>query len=216
MRLKITLQKSSLLVLLFVLFTSFGNAQRSVAKWKLQLAMGPNHGFASGFTEEVFGRRLNFPTVNVGLQHFFSNQFGAKLDIGFNRLKSGINLPEFKTNYTRVNAQLVYDPSYYIGFLPERVRVVFHAGPGISFTKPLGTLKENNLTFLNVMAGGELHYGISEGLSIYGGGAFVFGLSGKNLTTLQQNGLGAFNGTLMYATIGISVSLSGCYYCDQW
>ena len=216
MRLKITSQKSNLLIFLFVLITSFSYGQRSVAKWKLQLALGPNHGFASGFTEEAYGQRLNFPTVNIGLQHFFSNQFGAKLDVGFNRLKSGPNLPEFKTNYTRINAQLVYDPSFDIGFLPERVRIVLHAGPGISFTKPLGNLKANKLTFLNAMAGGELHYGISQGLSIYGGGAFVFSFSGKDLTTLQQSGYGAFNGTLIYATIGISVSLSGCYYCDQW
>jgi hypothetical protein len=214
MRLKITSQKTNLLVLGFFLISSLAFGQRENAKWKLQLALGPNHGFSSGFAEGVYGKRLNFPTVNVGLQHFFTGQLGAKLDIGFNRLSQGPNLPEFKTNYTRINAQIVYDPTYYINFLPERVRILVHAGPGISFTAPLGTLKENNLTFLNVMAGGELHYGLSETLSIYGGGAFVFGLSGKDLSTLDQAGLGAFNGTLMYATIGLSVSLSGCYYCN--
>lgn len=214
MRLKIISQKNNLLVLGFLLISSLVFGQRDIAKWKLQLALGPNHGFSSGFTEQVYGKRINFPTVNVGLQHFFSRHFGAKLDIGFNRLSSGPKVPDFKTNYTRINAQIVYDPTYYITFLPERIRIVLHAGPGISFTAPLGTLKNNNLSFLNVMAGGEIHYGLSETLSIYGAGAFVFGLSGKDLTTLPQAGLGAFNGTLMYATIGISVSLSGCYYCN--
>jgi OOP family OmpA-OmpF porin len=208
------LQKQNIIFLIIILFTTLCFSQRDIAKWKLQVAVGVNHGFPDGFTDQVYGKDMNFPTINIGLQHMFKPQFGAKLDIGYNRLKSGDGVPEFKTNYTRINAQLVYDPSNSIGFLPQRMRVVVHAGPGVSFTKPLGNLKENNLTFLNAMFGSEFHYALSETLSIFADGSYVFGFSGKDLTELKFGGLGAFNGNMIYATVGVSLSLSGCYYCD--
>ncbi len=207
-------QKQNLLLLVMLLLMSICYSQREVAKWKLQFAVGVNHPFADGFVDDVYAKSLNIPTVNLGLQHMFSQTMGAKLDIGYNRFKNGENAPEFKTNYTRVNAQFVYDPSLSLGFLPPSMRVVLHAGPGISFVKPLGNLSENNTTFLNGLIGGELHYSISEKMSIYVDGSYVFGFSGKDLTELSNGGLGAFNGNMIYATIGISVSLSGCYYCD--
>ena len=208
-------KKQNLLILFICLITTIGFAQRDIAKWKLQLAVGVNHGFSDGFVDEVYGRRFNIPTVNIGLQHMFSQTMGAKLDIGYNRFKSGEGVPEFKTNYTRVNAQFVYDPLLSIGFLPPSMRIVLHAGPGISFVKPLGSLSENNTTFLNGLIGSELHYSISEKVSIYLDGSYVLGFSGKDLTELSEGGLGAFNGNMIYATIGISVSLSGCYYCNN-
>ncbi len=208
-------QKQNLLLLIMFLVMSVCYSQRDIAKWKLQLAVGINHGFSDGFVDEVYGKRFNIPTVNIGLQHMFSKTLGAKLDIGYNRFKNGEGVPEFKTNYTRVNAQLVYDPSMSLGFLPPSMRIVLHAGPGISFVKPLGNLSENNTTFLNGLIGSELHYSLSEKVSIYLDGSYVLGFSGKDLTELSEGGLGAFNGNMIYATFGISVSLSGCYYCGQ-
>ena len=160
-------KKQNLLVLIICLITSISFAQREIAKWKLQLAVGVNHPFSNGFVDEVFAKRFNVPTINIGLQHMFTQTMGAKLDIGFNRFKNGESVPEFKTNYTRVNTQFVYDPSMSLGFLPQSMRVVLHAGPGISFVKPLGNLSENNTTFLNGLIGGELHYSLSEKVSIY-------------------------------------------------
>ncbi len=188
--------------------------QDETAKWKLQIALGGNNPLPSGFSDGIFAQSINLPTVNIGIQHMFAREFGAKLDIGFNRFKNGDGSPEFKTNYTRLNAQFVYDPTPRLHFLPRAMRVVFHAGPGISFVQPLGNVGQNKLTYLNALIGGEIHYGISEKLSIFVDGSYVFGFSGKDLTTFSNGGLGAFGGNLMYATIGLSVSLSGCYYCD--
>ena len=47
------------------------------------------------------------------------------------------------------------------GFLPPRIGIVAHAGPGFSFIKPLGNYPENKTSYLNVMAGMEFHYGLS-------------------------------------------------------
>jgi hypothetical protein len=194
---------------------SFGaSGQGETAKWKLQIALGVNHPLPSGFADGIFAQSINLPTVNIGIQHMFARELGAKIDIGFNRFKSGDGSPEFKTNYTRLNVHLVYDPTPRLHFLPSAMRVVLHGGPGISFVQPLGEVGQNKLTYLNALIGGEIHYGISETLSIYAGGAYVLGFYSKDLNSLSANGLGAFGGNLMYATIGLSVSLSGCYYCD--
>ncbi len=87
----------------------------------------------------------------------FKQQLGAKLDYGFNRVRSDDNSLKFKLNYSRVNAQLVYDPTTAIG-LPVQMGVVLHAGPGYSFVKPLGIYVENDLSFFNAMGGLEIHY----------------------------------------------------------
>lgn len=184
-------------------------SQGETAKWKLQLALGGNFPSSSGFAEGLYAQSFNMPTFNIGMQHMFARQFGAKLDIGFNRFKNADNVPEFKVNYTRLNAQFVYDPTYDLKFLPQAMRVVFHAGPGASFVQPLGNAGPSKEAFINVVGGTEIHYGLSEKLSVYLDGSYIFGFSSHEVSSL-----GAFNGDLAYITIGLSVSLSGCYYCD--
>ena len=207
-------QKQHLLLGLILLMTTICFSQRATNKWKAQVALGVNHPFSSGFVEGYYAKSMNFPTVNLGIQHMFKRQFGAKLDFNFNRFVNGNEVPEFKINYTRINAQFVYDPTYSLQFLPPRMGVVAHAGPGITFTKPLGTLGDNKQTFLNAMVGTEFHYGISQTMSIYLDTSFIYGFSSVDNYETPIDGLGAFNGNLLTVTIGITFSLSGCQYCD--
>ena len=155
--------------------------------------MGVNGPSQEGFVPGFEGQQLNFPTVNLGLQYMFKPRLGAKLDYGFNRISHQDGTQEFKVNYSRVNAQFVYDASRVFGFLGARMGTFVHAGPGLSLIKPLGNYTENDTSYLNIMAGMELHYGISDKLSLY------VDTSYGNLWTL---------------TLGVSISLSGCYYCD--
>ena len=97
--------------------------------------------------------------------------------------------------------------------IPRGFALVSHLGPGLSFTKPLGNYAKNKYTFLNGMAGLELHYGISETLSVYGDVSYVLALSQKDKYDPVVYGF-SFNGNLLTAAIGVSVSLSGCRYCD--
>jgi hypothetical protein len=207
------IQKIKFLLVLGILVTTFSYAQRDSEVWKLQLAVGINNPMETGENVGFYSKYVNFPTVNMGLQHMFSESLGAKLDFGYNRSSNHDSSLEFKLNYTRVNAQIVYNLRSVLSFLPERIAVVAHAGPGISFTQPLGDFSDNKYTFLNALGGMELHYGLSKSLSIYTDLGYVYSLAGKNKYDANVDGF-SFNDDLIYATFGISILLNGCNYCN--
>jgi hypothetical protein len=198
-------------VLVLAVSNLFG--QRETNKWKAQLALGANSPSQSGFVEGFQGKSLNFPTINLGIQNMFKKQFGAKLDFGFNRISNDDSSPEFKLNYSRINAQLVFDPTYSLDFLPQRTGLVLHAGPGYSFVKPLGNYSDNNTSFFNVMGGLEVHFGLAERASLYVDTSYILGF-GKDFDPITE-GYGSFNGNLLTISLGITFSLSGCQYCTE-
>jgi len=204
--------KQYILLLGFVSFTFFSFSQSRTSIWKGQIAFGTNFPSSNGFVEDFEAKSLNFPTINLGIQNMFSEQFGAKLDYGYNRIKNEDNSPEFKLNYSRINAQLIYDANKSITFTPNRIGIIAHAGPGMSFVKPLSSYSDNKLSFFNVMAGVEFHYGISETFSVYLDTSYIMGLS-KDFDPVTD-GYGSFNGDLLTVTLGLSFSLSGCQFCD--
>ena len=188
-------------------------AQRDSELWKIQFAVGVNNPRETVENGGYYSQYVNFPTVNIGVQHMFSRGLGAKLDVGFNRSTNDESSLEFKLNYTRVNAQVVYNLRSLLNFLPDRIAVVAHAGPGISFTQPLGDFSENRNTFFNALGGMELHYGLSRSMSIFTDLGYVYSLAGKDKYDVNVDGF-SFNGDLMYVTFGISVSLNACKYCN--
>lgn len=206
--------KTGLITICIILLSLQINAQADTNEWKMQLAFGFNKPLSSEQNEGFSSKNVNFPTINLGVQHMFSQRFGAKLDFGYNRASNDDNSPEFKLNYSRVNAQFVYDLTNDLSFMiPQGFALVSHFGPGISFTKPLANYSNNKHTFINALAGLELHYGISETLSVYGDVSYVLALSQKDKYDPAIDGF-SFNGNLLTAAIGVSVSLSGCRYCD--
>ena len=202
----------SIIALCFVFLNGF--AQSETSKWKVQLGFGVNFPENTGFVNLYEPKPLNFPTINLGVQHMFTNKLGAKLDFGYNRFSQADNTPEFKTNYTRLNAQLVYDPTEQINFLPRHAGIVAHVGPGITFMKPLGTFTENKQTYLNFLGGFEIHYGITNTVSVYTDVSYILDLGGDKIYDPVREGFGAFRGNLFTLSVGISASLSGCQYCD--
>lgn len=195
----------------FVIATQFGLAQET-STFKAQIALGINSPSQDGFVEGFEGQSLNFPTVNLGFQYMFKPKFGAKLDYGFNRLSNENNTTEFKINYSRIDAQLVYDASKLLSFLSSRMGTFIHAGPGFSMVKPLGNFSNNDATFLNAMVGIEFHYGLSDNLSMYFDASYINAFS-KDFDPILD-GFGSFNGNLLTLTVGASISLSGCYFCE--
>lgn len=206
------IQNIKLLLVLAVLTTSLSYAQRDTEKWKLQVALGLNNPIDNGKDDGFYSKYLNFPSINIGVQHMFTERLGAKLDFGYNRASNAKGSKEFKLNYTRINAQVVYNFTPLLNFLPEQIAVVGHAGPGISITEPLGSYTENKYTYLNVLGGLEVHYGLSESLSVYADLSYALSMSGKNKYDYTVDGF-SFNGDLVYAALGVSISLSGCQYC---
>ncbi|NND52359.1 MAG: cell envelope biogenesis protein OmpA, partial [Flavobacteriaceae bacterium] len=57
------------------------------------------------------------------------------------------------------------------------------------------------------------HFGVARTVSVFGDLSYALGLSGKDKYDPAVDGY-SFNGDLLYAAIGVSVSLSGCYNCD--
>ncbi|WP_094968137.1 cell envelope biogenesis protein OmpA [Winogradskyella aurantia] len=205
----------SSLLFLFSIGIQMGNAQfKQTTKWKALIALGINYPTTDGFVEGTYAQSVNFPTVNLGIQHMFKRTYGVKLDYGFNRFKNDDGSPEFKINYSRINAQFVFDPTDYLGFIPVRMRTILHAGPGFSFTSPLGNLGENKQSYLNVLGGMEIHYAINEKVSVYTDVAYIYGLTSLEDYNPVLSGLGAFNGSVFNITFGLAVSLSGCQFCD--
>lgn len=200
-------------LVMFFVSTVNGAAQEVTDKWKIQFSLGVNNPLDAVENDGYYSKNINFPTVNLGIQHMFNYRLGAKLDVGYNRSSSDSGSKVFKLNYTRINAQGVYDFTNWLKFLPEPMSINVHAGPGISFTRPLGNDKENKYTYLNVLGGLELHYDISRTVSVYGDLGYAIGLSGNNKYDVSVDGF-SFNGNLIYASLGISVALSGCRTCN--
>lgn len=203
--------KKYILSLLFLAGGLLCFSQTAKNKIKAQIAIGVNNPSAGGFISTFEAKPVNFPTVNLGVQYMFRQQLGAKFDFGFNRFSSSNDSPEFKDNYSRLNLQFVYDATP-LNFLPPRLGLVGHVGPGFSMVKPLGDYSNNNISFLNMMGGVEFHYGISDTMSLFTDVSYIYGL-GKDFDPIAD-GFGSFNGNLVTLTFGISFSLSGCYYCN--
>lgn len=179
---------------------------------KAQFALGVSSPSSNGFVDDFEANSINFPTINLALQYMFKPKLGAKLDFGYNRISNVDNTPEFKLNYSRINLQVVYDASIITSF-SNKLGAFIHAGPGFSMIKPLGDFGKNKTSYLNAMGGIELHYGISDKLTIYLDTSYIFGF-GKDFKPVTD-GFGSFNGDLLTITFGASISLSGCYYCGD-
>ncbi len=191
--------------------TSF--SQGDTSTFKAQFALGANHPSKNGFVSGFEAKPLNFPTVNLGLQYLFRPALGAKLDFGFNRIASKSSSQDFKVNYLRINLQAVYNANR-IFDLPQNKSVFFHAGPGISMIQPLNDFSQNKMSFPNAMAGVELHFGLFDNLSIYVDASYIYGFS-EDFSPMSE-GFGSFNGNLLTLTVGASISLSGCYFCERY
>jgi OOP family OmpA-OmpF porin len=205
--------KTKILLVLTICFCNLiSTSQGDTKTVKGHFALGINSPSSNGFVNDFEANPINFPSINLGIQYMFKRRLGAKLDLGYNRFSNAKNTPEFKTNYTRFNLQLVYDTSRFFSFM-NRMGVFLHAGPGITMVKPLGNYGENKTSYLNTIGGIELHYGVSDKLSFYLDTAYTFGF-GKAFDPISS-GFGSFNANLLTITIGASISLSGCYYCND-
>jgi len=202
-------------VFVFLVALSGFAQQPNFDKWRAQFALGVNHPANSGFANNVEAKPVNFPTINLGIQRMITRQIGVRLEYGFNRFSNNDNSPEFKINYSRINALAVFDPLDYIKVLPEKLRLFFHGGPGLTFIKPLGNLTANKENYLNLNIGSQIHYDLSETVTVFTDLSYLLGISTSYDFDPALAGLGEFKGNLLTLTVGISISLTHCYYCNQ-
>ena len=209
---KIRLHKLTVAFMFYLLGYFSVVAQTDTSTFKAQIALGVNSPSSDGFVDNFEGKSVNFPTVNLGFQYMVTRNLGGKLDYGFSRISNKTNSPEFKLNYSRINLHMVYDASRIVSF-SNRMGIFLHAGPGYAFVKPLGNYTDNNTSFFNAMGGVEFHYGVSDSLSLFLDTSYILGI-GKDFNPIAS-GFGAFNGNLLTVTFGASISLSGCYFCND-
>jgi hypothetical protein len=205
--------KNFWIAICFTLCGLLGFSQSDTSTFKAQFALGLNNPSRDGFVQSFEGQTYNLPTVNLGIQYMFMPKLGVKLDYGFSRISNQKYAQEFKLNYSRINAQLVYNATPVFSFLPQKMGVFVHAGPGLSIIKPLGNYTQNETSYLNATAGIEFHYSMSDKLSVYLDASYILGFN-EDFIPISV-GFGSFNGNLLTLTIGASISLSGCYYCEQ-
>lgn len=207
-----TVNKQIVLALIIVFGFISVHGQRDTERWKGQISIGVNNPIDDGKNDGFFTKYINIPTVNIGVQHMLNENWGAKLDFGYNRSSNADGSQEFKLNYTRINAQAVYNATNLLIFLPNTIEIVAHAGPGVTFSNPLSPYSENKYTYLNVLAGGEIHYRIFRGLTVYTDLSYALSLAGNDKYDVNVDGF-SFNGDLIYLTFGVTFSISGCQFC---
>ena len=145
------------LIVSWLIFSSFqGYSQAETSRWKafFQLGLAMPESMAYEAPQEV--KSVNFPNITLGVQHQFKALWGLRLDYQYNRFKSSDQSPEFKTNLSRLNAQLIFD-SAPLKILPKYFSIVAHMGPGYTFMKPLGQYKDYKKGFFNLLGGLEFH-----------------------------------------------------------
>ncbi|MGB1268992.1 MAG: outer membrane beta-barrel protein [Flavobacteriaceae bacterium] len=185
----------------------------------IDLGLGVNSP-SDDFVTPYEAKPINGLTVDAGIRYMFKKKLGVKADMGFNRYGNGGDSPEFKANFTRVNLQAYYnvwDHLYNFQIpLPERLGIFLHAGPGMSFLKPLSEPHLNNTSSnFNVIAGLALHYGISDRVSVFIDGSNIFNMGQETAyegTVLADK----INSTMLNVTFGVSISInSDCYFCEK-
>jgi hypothetical protein len=202
-------------LLFFIFFLNISTAQTLTLDFGLGLNI-PSDDFGTIYEAKT----INGLTVDAGIRYMFKKKLGAKLDIGYNRYGEGGDSPEFKANFTRVNLQAYYnvwDHLYDLQLrLPERMGVFLHAGPGMSFIKPLSEpFINNNTSNFNAIAGVAIHYGVTNKLSVFVDGSNIFNF-GQKINYEGSNLTDNINASMLNITFGVSISInSDCYYCDQ-
>lgn len=203
------------IVLFVILFSNFVFAQTLT----IDLGAGiniPSDNFGVGYE----AKSINGPTVDAGIRYMFKNNLGAKIDLGFNRYGEGADSPEFKVNFTRVNLQAYYnicDLLYYLHLrMPERIGLFVHAGPGMSFIKPLSEPYINNESSnFNAIVGMAIHYGVSDKVSVFVDASNIFNI-GQGINYEGSLLTDKINASMFNLTLGVSISInSSCYFCDK-
>ena len=207
------LSKNYLLLLMLFVALNISFAQSETEVFRLQLGLGINSPLGADIAPQFDTKTVNIPSVQFGLRYMFKRNLGAKLDIHYNRFSSTGAATAFKLNYTRINLQGVYNVSDKLKFLSTRSCIMVHLGPGLSSSKPLGIYSANSAIFLNLNAGVIYEFALSKRVSLFSDLNYTHSFASKEANDVLNEGY-SFNGTVVQASVGISVALSGCKYCE--
>lgn len=202
------MKRISIALLTVVLAANFANAQeKNYNRWAVDLNGGiakPARTLSSGFSAETF-ENLH---LDGGVRYSLNNKFGIKGSFGYDKLDSWTNDRDVKSEYYRTSLEGVVNLGRVLNFenWTRTINVQAHAGGGYSW------LRGNEFSGTDNM--GHLMAGLTGQIKVHP--RVALNADFTVIQNVQQNrnwdGLTAttrsvFQGTMMNATVGISIYL---------
>ena len=168
-------------------------AQKEFNQWSLEINGGFNKAMGP-LTGGYYSPTLNIGHADIAGRYMFNEYFGIKGDLGlgvFNETKG--KSPEFKTNYIRVNAQMVMNAGRMLSFenISRRIGLLTHFGAGfgrMSFEQSTFDFNEPDYVY-NIIAGLTSQYKISERVALTGDITYIH--NGRQTYTFDGNAYNA-------------------------
>lgn len=211
--------KNILLCLVVVLWTMATQAQeeKNFNRWSIELEAGA-HKPATPFSPGYYTSTPSLWQGGLGVRYMFNENFGAKLDFGYNSITNADNSLEFETEYYRANIQGVVNMGSVLNFRSwtNTFNVLIHGGFGYSANKPSIPNEFSSADqMLNLMAGitPQIRLGNSVALT---GDLSVLGHVRHSATwdgaqplnsVVSDNQLRGLNGYMVNASIGLTLYL---------
>ncbi|MFV0155674.1 OmpA family protein [Empedobacter falsenii] len=184
-------------------------------KWSIEAnggAVKARKAFAPGYYSET----PSFFHADFGVRYMFNPKFGLKLDGGYDRIKEGEGVKNFKSNYYRVDLQGVVNVGRVLNFetWTNRIGLLAHGGAGYSWmnndaTKGAdGKVFDDNDNMANVMVGLTPQLRLTDRVVLTGDVSYVRNIR-QNVTfdgTAKTSGSG-FGGEIWNATLGLTFYL---------
>ncbi len=203
-----TMKKLTLPLLASVLAFGVANAQdKPYNKWSIDLNGGfakPARTLTSGYTGETFENMH----LDGGVRYSLNNKFGVKASFGYDKLDSWTNDADLNTNYYRTSVEGVVNLGRVLNFenWTKVLNVQAHAGGGFSWMNGDGFTGTDNMG--HIMAGLTGQVKLHRRVALNADFTFVQNVQqNQNFDGLSKTNRSNFQGTMMNATVGISVYL---------
>ncbi|WP_026452712.1 OmpA family protein [Aequorivita capsosiphonis] len=206
------MKKTILALLLFS--ASLLSAQEEVNndynKWSIEVAGGA-HKPTRPFADQYKASPISFGQVSVGTRYMINNDFGLKLDFGYNAIKDGDGSLPFKSDYYRASLQGVANLGSVMNFetWTDRIGLLFHLGGGYGRLAPEEAINADEKdNMMHVMAGLSPQIKLSNrialttDLTVIGNVRQNYTWDGTELTNSR-----GFNGMMINVSAGLTFYL---------
>jgi OOP family OmpA-OmpF porin len=205
------MKKISLLLFcgLFSLALFAQDDQANYNRWSIELEAGvhkPGRPFAPGY----YTSTPSFFQGGLGVRYMLSNNFGLKLDFGYNNVEANEDSNPFKTRYMRSSLQGVLNIGGIANFRSwtNTINLLFHLGGGYSRLTPQEPVELDTDQMGHIIAGLTPQLKLTDHIVLTGDLSFI-GHVRHNYTwdgSARVNNRG-FNGLLVNGSIGLTFYL---------
>lgn len=180
--------KKCLLILILSGIVSYGYAQKDYNHWSIETNAGFNKAMAP-LTPGYLSPSLNIGHIDFGLRYMLNEKFGLKGDVGLGTFtEADRESPPFKTNYQRVDLQMVFNLGRIMNFesFSRKLGITGHLGAGggrMTFEETiLNTQPDYHYNFISGFTG---QYKISKRVALTGDISVI--VNGRQTYTFDGN-----------------------------